>query len=59
MVSVILLKNRFERKSKLQKMAEGPFKITKVNKNGTVQINKNGYREIIHIRRLKPHYGKT
>ena len=54
-----IVKNKFECKSKLQKMAEGPFKITKVNNNGTVQIDRNGYREIIHIRRLEPHYRKT
>ena len=49
-----LVKNRFERKAKLDKPAEGPFEIVQVYKNGTVKIDRNGYLETISIRRLKP-----
>ena len=49
-----IVKNKFERKSKLDKPAEGPFKILKVYQNGNVRLNRNVYEETINIRRLKP-----
>ena len=49
-----IVKNKFERKRKLDKPAEGPFKIVATFKNGTVKIDRNGYNEVINIRRLKP-----
>ena len=51
-----IVKNKFERKSKLNKPAEGPFKILKVyqNQNGTVRLNRNRYEETINIRRDLP-----
>ena len=49
-----IVKNRFERKRKLDKPAEGPFKIVQVYRNGTVKLDRNGYLEMISIRRLKP-----
>ena len=33
---------------------EGPYKIIRVNKNGTVRIQRNGFEETINIRRIKP-----
>ena len=49
-----IVKNKFERKRKLDKPAEGPFKIVATYNNGTVKIDRNGYNEVINIRRLKP-----
>jgi hypothetical protein len=33
---------------------KGPYIITKVNNNGTVEINRGSFHETINIRRLKP-----
>ena len=44
---------------KLQRKAEGPYKIIKVYKNGNVKIERGGYHENINIRRLKPCYDKS
>ena len=52
-----IVKNRFERKHKLDKPAEGPFEIVQVYRNGTVKLNRNGCMEAISIRRLKPQVG--
>ena len=49
-----IVKNRFERKKKLDKPAKGPFEIIQVYQNGTVKLNWNGYLETISIQRLKP-----
>ena len=49
-----IVKNKYERKNKLAKPAEGPFEIVQVYKNGTVRLDRNGYLETISIRRLKP-----
>ena len=53
------MKNKFEQKRKLDKPAEGSFKIFQVFKNGTVQIDRNGYEEVLSIRRLQPFVGDT
>ena len=50
-----IVKNKYERSRKLDKIAEGPFEILKVYKNGTVKIDRGGYEEVIHMRRLKPY----
>ena len=49
-----IIKNKFERKRKLDKPTEGPYFIKKVFNNGTLKIDRNGYDETINIRRLKP-----
>ena len=49
-----IVKNKFERKRKLDKPTEGPYLIKKVFNNGTLKIDRNGYDETISIRRLKP-----
>ena len=33
---------------------EGPYKITKINPNATVEIKRGNYTETISIRRIKP-----
>ena len=50
-----IVKNKYERKRKLDKVAEGPFVILKVYNNGTLKIDRDGYSEVIHIRQLKPY----
>jgi len=50
-----IVKNKYERSRKLDKVAEGPFMILKVYNNGTLKIDRGGYSEVIHIRRLKPY----
>ena len=49
-----IVKNKYEHNQKLDKVAEGAFKIEKVNQNGTLTINRGGYSEMIHMRHLKP-----
>ena len=41
---------------KLNSPTKGPFVITKVYKNGTVEIEKKGFFERINIRHIKPHH---
>jgi RNase H-like domain found in reverse transcriptase/Reverse transcriptase (RNA-dependent DNA polymerase)/Integrase zinc binding domain len=38
---------------------EGPFRIVKVNDNGTVRIRKGVVTETVHIRRIKPYHNAT
>ena len=51
----LIIKNKYERSRKLDKVAEGPFLILKVYGNGTLKIDRGGYSKVIHIRRLKPY----
>jgi len=39
---------------KMNKPTKGPFIITKVHHNGTVEINRGNFNETINIRRIKP-----
>ena len=41
---------------KLDSPTEGPFNITKVNNNGTVDIRKGIVVETVNIRRIKPFF---
>ena len=41
---------------KLDSPTEGPFNITKVNNNGTVDIRKGIVVEMVNIRRIKPFF---
>jgi transposase InsO family protein len=43
-------------KPKLDRPTKGPFTITRVFDNGTVEINRGRYIETINIRRLKPYF---
>jgi hypothetical protein len=53
---VLIVLDPDERRSqpKLNKPTKGPFTITKVHSNGTVEINRGSFTEIINIRRIKP-----
>ncbi len=55
---VLLVLDADERrdKPKLDRSTKGPFTVTKVYDNGTVEINRGRYLEIINIRRLKPYF---
>ena len=45
----------YDVKAKMDQPTEGPYVITKVYpSHGTVKIDRGGYQEVIHIRRLKP-----
>jgi hypothetical protein len=47
-----------ERRSqpKMARPTRGPFTITKVNRNGTVEIDRGATTDTINIRRIKPFY---
>ena len=58
---VLIVKDSYERSKlpKLQSPTEGPYKILRTNRtNGTVQINRKGFKETINIRRLQPYHKK-
>jgi len=38
----------------MNKPTKGPFIVTKVHHNGTVEINRGHFHETINIRRIKP-----
>lgn len=38
-----IMKNKYERNRKLDKVVEGPFLIKKVFNNGTLKLDRNGY----------------
>jgi ribosomal protein L21E len=53
---VLIVLDPDERRSqpKMSQPTKGPYIITKVNPNGTVEINRGSFNETINIRRLKP-----
>ena len=54
--SVMIVTRTDERGGKLIDYEhEGPYNITKTYENGTVKIDRNGFEEIINIRRIKPY----
>ena len=54
--SVMVVTRTNERKGKTEGYQhKGPFKVVKVNSNGTVVIKLNNYHEPINIRRIKPY----
>jgi len=55
----IILKDISEYGAKLNKRKEGPYKIVKVYKNGTVRIQRGSYRETLSIDRIKPFFERT
>ena len=44
------------KKPKISEHAEGPDKVVKVFRNGTLRIKRGSYEETISIRRLRPNY---
>ena len=40
--------------AKLESKWDGPFKILKVCRNGTVVIQRSGYSQVVSIRRIRP-----
>ena len=56
---ILIITKENEREGKLHDfMHKGPLEIVKVYENGTIKIKCNNFKEIIHIRRVKPYYGK-
>ena len=52
---VLIVKKRYERSAKIDSApTEGPFVIARVHCNGTVNIKRNNYYEMISIMRIKP-----
>ena len=56
-MKVLIVHKRYER---IQKIADnpavGPYEIIKVNQNGTVVLQREGFKETVSIRRIKPFY---
>ena len=55
---VLIVYSPSDRKQKMLPPTEGPYPVTKVYQNGTVRIQRAGYKETIHIRRLRPYNSK-
>jgi hypothetical protein len=55
---ILIIFDADERRSqpKMNKPTKGPYTITKVNTNGTVEIQHGATTETINIRRIKPYY---
>jgi hypothetical protein len=55
---VLIVLDSDERRSqpKLNQPTKGPYTITRVHTNGTVEIDRGHFTETINIRRLKPFY---
>ena len=59
---ILIIVNAFERRGLCKigdPITKGPFKITKVNKNGTIYIDREKFEETISIRRVKPFIQET
>ena len=55
-MKIIYEKNTHFRPNKLSAPSEGPYRIVEVLNNGTVKIQKKGYREIVSITRIAPFF---
>jgi hypothetical protein len=55
---ILIVMDADERRShpKMKAPTKGPYTVTRVYPNGTVQINRGTFMETINIRRLKPYY---
>ena len=55
---VLIIMQPYERgkKPKISRFTEGPYKVLKVNNNGTLRIQRGSFEETLHIRRLRPYY---
>jgi len=51
---ILIVSKHYERTSKLSAPTKGPYVIVKINKNGTVVIERNQYHETINMRRIRP-----
>ena len=54
-VLIVKVREQREKEPKLRKPIEGPYEITRVYRNGTVEILCGNYYEKINIRRLQPY----
>ena len=50
--------NTYMRPTKLSQPSEGPYEIVEIYANGTVKIQRGGYREILSITRIAPFFRK-
>ena len=57
-VLIYMLRDQRSKTPKLGRPTEGPYEITKIYKNGTVEILRGNYHEKINIRRLQPYTKK-
>ena len=55
---IIMKSYEKNKRPKLSKHAEGPYKLVKVFSNGTLRIKRGSYEETISIRRLRPYYAR-
>ena len=56
---ILIITKTNERGGKLQNfMHKCPYEITKVYENGAIKIKCNNFKEIVHIRRVKPFHEK-
>ena len=53
---ILLDADEHSHQPKLNQPTKGPYTITRVHKNGTVEIDRGHFLETINIRRLKPFY---
>jgi len=55
---VLIVMDADERRShpKMNALTKGPYTVTRVYTNGTVQLNRGNFMETINIRRLKPYF---
>ena len=51
---ILIVSKSYERNRKLSAPTKGPYEIVKINRNGTVVIERNQYHETINIRRIRP-----
>ena len=51
---ILIVSKSYERNRKISSPTRGPYVIIKINKNGTVVIERNEYYETINIRRIRP-----
>ena len=52
---VLLVLKGDEIARKLDSPTAGPFRVTAVSRNGTVKILRDGYKERVNIRRIRPY----
>ena len=57
-IKIMHEKNSRMRPTKLSAPSEGPYKVLQIYDNGTVKIQRGGYREIISMTRIAPFFKK-
>ena len=53
---VLILEKDLTAKLNPKVLNEGPWQILAVHVNGTVTIRRNGYNEVMNIRRIRPYF---